>query len=190
MENKLPKRKSTRLQGVDYNSMGAYFITVCVENRNCILSQIVEIARSSNEVANDSQKRAEIMKINVGTGVPDDPQICVKLTEYGRIADKYINRLNNFYDNLSVDNYVIMPNHIHILLRVNEDGTSTSTVQNSIVSRFLSTFKRYCNKEYGKNIWQYRSNDHIIRDRDDYERHVRYICENPKNWMYDELYGE
>ena len=53
----------------------------------------------------------------VGTGVLDCPQI--ELTQYGEIADKYIKQLNDFYEHLSVEKYVIMPNHIHFLLWVN-----------------------------------------------------------------------
>ena len=128
---------------------------------------------------------------SVGTGVPDGPQIL--LTTYGKIADKYIRQISDFYDYLSVASYVIMPNHIHILLRVYEQtegpsGRPVPTVQNSIVSRFVSTFKRFCNKEYGKNIWQPRSYDHIIRDQADFDRHLKYIYENPFGWQKDELY--
>ena len=184
MKDELPKRKSMRLQGFDYSSTGAYFITICTHNRQNILSDIVKAIHADVQVSAQN---------NVGTGVPDGPQTIIELTEYGRIADKYIKRLNDFYGDLSVENYVIMPNHIHMLILVGRDGPSRTpvpTVQNSTISRFISTFKRFCNKEYGKNIWQYRSNDHIIRDREDYDRHVRYICENPQNWIYDELYGE
>lgn len=60
----------------------------------------------------------------------------------------------------------------------------------STVSRFLSTFKRFCNKEYGDNIWQYRSNDHIIRDRQDYIEHLKYIRNNPVRWQHDELFTD
>ena len=58
------------------------------------------------------------------------------------------------------------------------------------MSRFVSTFKRFCNKEYGENIWQRHFNDHIIRNREDYEEHKKYIYENPMRWCYDELYTE
>jgi len=193
---KLKNRKNTRLKGADYNRNQAVFLTICTKERQCLLSKIV------------------------GTGVPDGPQI--ELTEYGQTADKYIHQLNDFYDDLSVESYVIMPNHIHIMLWIKDmengpsrtpvtdgpsrtpvtdgpsrtpitDGPSRTpvpTVQNSVPSRFVSTFKRFCNKEYGKNIWQYRSNDHIIRNRHDYEEHLRYIYENPIRWYYDELYVE
>ena len=76
------------------------------------------------------------------------------------------------------------------------DGQSRTPVPtnieraNSVCSQFVSTFKRFCNKEYGENIWQARFNDHIIRNRDDYEEHVKYIYENPLRWYYDELYAE
>ncbi|MBO5789084.1 MAG: transposase, partial [Clostridia bacterium] len=125
----------------------------------------------------------------------------VDLLPCGKIADKYINQLNDFYHHLMVDRYVIMPNHIHILLFVCEDGassiltngasrTSPPTRQHSAVSQFVSTFKRFCNKAYGENIWQRGFHDHIIRDRHDYEKIVEYIHENPLRWHYDELYAE
>ena len=49
----------------------------------------------------------------------------IELTKYGQIADKYIKQLKNFYNNLSVEEYVIMPNHIHLLLWVKENKNST-----------------------------------------------------------------
>ena len=158
-------RKNTRLQRYDYNTPGAYFLTICTENRRCLLSRIV------------------------GTGVLDGPNI--ELLPYGKVAAKYINQLNEFYDSLCVESYVIMPNHIHILLQILEgpSGTPVPTKQNSIVSQFVSTFKRFCNKEYGQNIWQARSYDHIIRDQADFDKHLQYIYENPFGWEKDEFFS-
>ena len=59
----------------------------------------------------------------VGTGVLDCPQ--PELTRYGEIADKYIKQLNDFYEHLSVEKYVIMPNHIHLLLWLKENKNKT-----------------------------------------------------------------
>jgi len=160
------KRKTPRLKNFDYNTVGVYFIMICTKNRRCLLSRIV------------------------GTGVLDCPQ--VELTESGKIAEKYINQLNGFYEHISVESYVIMPNHIHLLLFIKENGQSRTPVPtraNSVFSKFVSTFKRYCNKEYGENIWQARSNDHIIRNRQDYEEHLQYIYQNPVRWHCDELYS-
>ena len=95
-----------RLKHFDYNTPGAYFITVCTQNRRQILSKIV------------------------GTGVPDCPQI--QLTEYGKVLDKYINQMSSHYESITVDRYVIMPNHFHMILIVNVNGQS-GTVQCSMI---------------------------------------------------------
>ena len=227
--SELKKRKTPRCQGFDYNSVGAYFITICTQDRRCVLSHIVGTGvldcprpcprptRNQPPIVgtgdpDDSCRYNDEPNI-VGTGVLDCPRPCprphpqtnnvhLELTTYGEIADKYIRQLNDFYDHLSIEDYVIMPNHIHLLLCVKENmcggmsekGQSGTPVPtnieraNSACSRFVSTFKRFCNKEYGGNIWQARFNDHIIRNCDDYDRHMNYIRENPIRWYYDELY--
>ena len=162
MNKNFQDRKPTRLNKYDYSKKGAYFLTICTQDRKRILSRVV------------------------GTGVLDGPKI--ELTDYGKIADKYIKQLNDFYEYILIERYVIMPDHIHILLYVKKNGPSGTPVptnQNSTISRFISTFKRFCNKEYGGNIWQYRSYDHVIRDKEDYEKHVKYIYENPIKWYYE-----
>ena len=277
--SELKKRKTPRCQGFDYNSVGAYFITICTQDRRCVLSHVVgtgvpDCPRRFNDeptivgtgvldcprptrnqppivgtgVPDDSCRYNDEPNIAwtgvpdcprptrnqptiVWTGIPDDPcryndepnvvgtgvldcprpcprphpqtnNVHLELTTYGEIADKYIRQLNDFYDHLSIEDYVIMPNHIHLLLCVKENmcggmsekGQSGTPVPtnieraNSACSRFVSTFKRFCNKEYGGNIWQARFNDHIIRNCDDYDKHMNYIRENPIRWYCDELY--
>ena len=174
----LKERKIIRLKNYDYNNAGIYFVTICTKDRQCILSRIV-----GTENANATEARVE-------------------LSEYGKIAEKYIRQLNDFYDFLSVEKYVIMPNHIHFLLYVNQHNNENKAKDNcelelrhsarnanNTFSKFISTFKRFSNKECGQNIWQMRAYDHIIRDYKDYEEHFRYICENPINWHFDELYN-
>ena len=163
-----PNRKRNRLENFDYSRNGAYFITICVKDRKPILS-----------------------KINVGTGVLDCPKI--QLSNYGIISNKYINQLSQFYDNISVDKYVIMPDHIHLLISI-RNGQSWTPVPttrenfkkdttNSVIAKFVSTFKRFCNKEVGHNIWQSRYYDHIIRNQDDYNEKWEYIENNPAKWL-------
>ena len=221
----LKRRKTTRLKGADYNNNGAVFLTICTKDRRCILSRIVGTGlpdgpQGSSMVGTGLSDGPQGSSM-VGTGLSDGPK--VQLTRYGEIADKYINQINDFYSNLSIESYVIMPNHIHIMLWVKGDecgpsgtpvptvkdlcgpsgtpvptvkdlcgpsGTPVPTAQNTIPAKFLSTFKRFCNRECGINIWQYRSYDHIIRNRQDYDEHLRYIYENPMRWYYDELYSE
>ncbi len=155
-----PQRKPNRIEDYDYSQAGAYFITVCTKDRKKILSKIV------------------------GTPVPGCPQM-VELLPYGRIADKYIRQMDAFYDHLSVDQYVIMPDHIHLLITIYEQdghpGTGVPT-RTSETARFVGTFKRFCNKEYGENIWQGRYYDHVIRNQQDYNEIWEYIANNPLKW--------
>ncbi len=174
-EKELPERKSTRLKCFDYSSKGAYFVTICTKNR------------------------AEILSTVVGGDVLDAPD-CIKLLPYGEIAEKYMQQLNDFYDNIKIDSYVIMPDHIHAIIFVNPNRetnqrngasrTSPPTRQHSTIPQVISTFKRFCNKEYGENIWQESYYDHVIRDKNDYETRRKYIYENPIRWRHDKLYVE
>ena len=183
MDNEMPERKRLRLKHFDYGRVGAYFITICTENRRCILSQIV-----GGDVLDAPPKT---MKRTVGGDfdAPNEKHVTryLELLPYGEIADKYIQKLNDFYEHIKVDKYVIMPDHIHILLFLLEnDGasrTSPPTKQHSSVSQFVSTFKRMCNKEYGKNIWQRSYYDHIIRNSEDYDEVRKYINGNPRRWL-------
>ena len=174
MDHTFPKRKTTRLRGYDYNSKGACFLTICTKDRKCILSKIEPFDQA----------------------ISDMPSTV--LTPYGKTVEKVLGQMNKHYEHLSVDHYVIMPNHVHILLQILVDGPSgtpvptekTVTPQNTYVAKFVSAFKRFCNREYGRNVWQARSFDHVIRGKEDYEIHRTYIYENPLKWQYDEMYTD
>ena len=162
-EKELSKRKRIRLENYDYSSCGAYFLTVCTaERRNCFWK-------------------------NVGA-IIDRPQDVV-LSEYGKIVNTAINNIANVYPSLSVDHYVIMPNHIHLLLRVCADECGRPMVAPTM-SRVIKQLKGYVSKQTENALWQKSFYDHIIRNREDYEKHVKYIYENPMRWYYDELYIE
>ena len=159
------QRKQNRLSEYDYSTNGAYFVTICTQDRKKILS-----------------------KISVGTPLPGCPQKAVQLLQHGQIADKYIGQMNAFYENLTVDKYVIMPDHIHLLLTINEpDGHPGRGVptRTSVIARFVGTLKRFCNKEYGENIWQSRYYDHVIRNQQDYNEVWEYIDNNPRKWVLE-----
>ena len=99
---------------------------------------------------------------------------------------------------VKIDRYVIMPDHIHAIILLDSDkyagvskGSSRApTPTNEMLPHIVSTFKRFCNKELGNNIFQRGYIEHIIRDREDYETRTKYIYENPMRWYYDELYTE
>ena len=131
------------------------------------------------------ERKRILCDIVVGTGVLDCPQI--KLHPHGVIAEKYIRQLNDFYKHICVDRYVIMPDHIHFILSIDngQSGRPVPTIdhKNSTVAKFVSTLKRFCNKEYGNNIWQPRYYDHVIRNEEDYRAVWEYMDNNPISWL-------
>ena len=163
----LPKRKPTRLKGYDYSTPGIYFLTVCVKDRKKLLGEIV--------VCGDFDAQQMI------------------LSEYGQILDKYIKLMNGKYAHIKVDKYVIMPNHFHLILSITDykNGASeTAAPYNNETSKFISLLKRYCNREYGENIWQSSCNDHIIRGQKDYQKIWEYIDTNVIRWQKDCFYKD
>ena len=100
--------------------------------------------------------------------------------------------MSHFYNDLEIDKYVIMPNHVHMIVHLVgvKEPAYKSDQANSRISHFVGTFKRFCNKAIGRNIWQPRSHDHIIRGEKDYEKIWEYIDTNPIRWNEDCFYME
>jgi len=133
------------------------------------------------------------------------------LNECGRVAFKYWSEIPEYYENVDIDNFVIMPNHIHGIIIINDvDGVGTeyysvptSNTNNlnddiidkkpfyGLLSNIIKSFKRACticmrqhfdDYEFG---WQRSFHDHIIRDDDDLARIQQYIIDNPLQWYLD-----
>lgn len=161
------KRKSPRLKEYDYSTPGMYFVTICVKNRKQLLGNIV------------------------GDGDFDVPQMI--LSKYGMVLEKYINLMNEKYSHIKIDKYVIMPNHLHLIINITDykNGASeTAAPYNNEMSKFVSLLKRYCNIEYGQNIFQRSFHDHIIRGEEDYKKIWEYIDTNVLKWKQDCFYNE
>ena len=117
------------------------------------------------------------------------------MTKKGQIAKEQLFELEKRFPSLRIDEYVIMPNHIHLIIEIQNDllnGSSGAPAPtNSAVARYVSTLKRFVNKKTKTKLWQRGYHDHIIRDDYDYMYHVQYIDENPKKWLMgkDEYYA-
>ena len=176
----LPKRKSTRLKNFDYSSAGAYFVTICVRDRMQILSEIVRT---------DLTSANKTIGIAVGEGLAP-PEITVKLKPCGEIVKEQLQLIETRFPSVTVEDYVIMPDHIHavIFLHGKAGGASPSPTLDDVICAFKSLTSRSCKQKYGiEKIFQRSSAEHIVRDREDYETRRKYIYENPKRWYYKYL---
>ncbi len=167
----LPHRQNIRLKGFDYSSKGIYFITICVKDKHELLGSI-DVGAIIN--------RPQQSEMNVNR---------VILSEYGMITDCAIRAIPIHYSNVVVDKYVIMPNHIHMLLHVNDlESAGRLIIAPTSMSVVIQQLKRQISKQMGFSMWQKSYHDHIVRDEIDYLRISRYIDENPQKWLEDMYY--
>ena len=157
MDNIFPKRKENRLNGYDYSSCGAYFITVCTKNKE------------------------KLFWHNVGAtcGRPDNQY---ELSEYGLIVQGEFESLFCAYESVRLDKYVIMPDHIHMIICIVPDEFGRPQVAPT-VSRVIQQFKGAVTKKIGFPLWQKGYYDHIIRGQQDYDEIWQNIDENPLKWF-------
>ena len=156
----LPKRKQNRLTEYDYSTPHAYFITICTNNRR------------------------NLFWMNTGAIIHDPKE--VKLSKYGMIVDASIKEISKHYPAVSVDNYAIMPNHVHLLLQIHTDCGGRSMIAPTI-STVVRLMKGSVSKQVGFSVWQKGFHDHVVRNETDYQEIWKYIAGNPVKWVEHSL---
>ena len=173
--NATEKRKQNRIPGYNYSSNGAYFITICTQHRKSILS-----------------------RINVGS---IHESTVIELSRYGKIVDDVITTLPTKF-NIQIDNYVIMPNHIHLLITIDDDKyenrferairesplQSRSTLSKIVGYLKMNTSKMIHSINPDIDVWQRSYYDHVVRNEKDYLIHFEYIETNPIKWETDDYF--
>ncbi|MGN0650633.1 MAG: transposase [Oscillospiraceae bacterium] len=169
-------RKRIRLANYDYSTNGIYFITICTKNRENLFWQHPPVGATSG-------------RPTIGSPLSDSNNIGSEhLTELGKEAEESVLMIPAAYrGNVNVGDYVIMPNHIHLILVINRQGPAADENPPTI-SCVIKQYKGVVSKLAGCSIWQKSFYEHIIRSEDEYIRIVQYIEENPENWEQDSLY--
>ncbi|MEA3365412.1 MAG: transposase, partial [Candidatus Hydrogenedentes bacterium] len=166
-------RQSMRLPGYDYSDPGAYFVTICTQNRECLLGQIIGDKMQLNkwgEVAHEEWFRSQQIRYEI---------------------------------RLDPNEFVVMPNHIHGIVCICEDHVVGATGRSPLpthvsnprgpISRslgaFIAGFKSAVTKQInqlrgrpGIPVWQRNYFEHIIRNENELSRIREYIISNPSNW--------
>jgi REP element-mobilizing transposase RayT len=178
-------RHSIRLKGYDYSQPGAYFVTLCTWQRECLFGEI----------------HADEMQLSAA----------------GKVAAYYWKRIPVHFPTTSLDEWIIMPNHLHGIIilgtgdasagqdirqgiRFSADasplqpqrpiGTASGSL-GAILQNYKSITSRKINPLEGSQsstVWQRNYYDHIIRDEQEWERISAYIRTNPTHWKDDQEY--
>jgi putative transposase len=176
MPAKTHPRVAMRLKRYDYAQSGAYFVTICLQDRLCLFGEV-----------------------SAGLLVPN---------QYGALVEQAWNDLPNHYPHVTLDQFVVMPNHIHGIIILTDVGAGFKPAPMAIgpnpaplkrhglpeIIRALKTFSARRINEIrqlpGVPVWQRNYYEHIIRSEEDYTRIAEYIIDNPRRWSEDSLHPE
>ncbi|MFH1395040.1 MAG: transposase [Candidatus Omnitrophota bacterium] len=126
------------------------------------------------------------------------------LNSAGKMVDTVIKELPKYYSCLLLDEHIIMPNHAHMIIGLNQNKlfntgqargpVPTQLSLSDIICRLKSlTTNKYikCVNDkqwpiFNKHLWQRSFYDHIIRNEVSLNKIREYIISNPVNWAEDE----
>jgi len=190
---------SARLSTWDYSSNGAYFITICMANRQHFLGYIIngemhlsEIGKKVYKCWHDTPNHFPHFYLDEFIIMPNHVHGIVL------IENPYIDNGNGFN--------VVETRHA-LSLRKTDTGQSKpekteepkqphprfrnpgKNTLSSMIGSFKSSVTRYCNENKLPFGWQSRFHDHIIRDNDEFHRIRIYIMNNPANWETDKFFS-
>ena len=172
-EKKLPMRKSTRLKEYDYSSPGAYFVTICTGDRKEYFWQNdLDVEKFSWSFVGANCVRPKNLPLSYA----------------GKIVMDELEHWNNTYKDVYIHSYVIMPNHVHIMVVILPDECGRPQVAPTL-GRMVKQFKGAVTKKIGMPVWQKSFMEHIVRDKQDFDIRSKYIYENPLKWQFDELFS-
>ncbi len=179
---------SARLKNWDYGSNGAYFITICTQNREHFFGEIVETQFIASEIGTLAEKfwmeiPQHFSYIELGNFVVMPNHVHGIL-----IIDKNVKTLQC---NVSENESPVETLHCNVSTNKNEQMANISP-KSGTISTILRSYKsvvtknaRFIHAEFG---WQPRFHDHIIRNAPEWERIQTYIENNPMNWKEDKFY--
>lgn len=180
-------RKSIRLKGYDYSKDGAYFVTICTQNRQCVFGNI----RDGVFIPNEAGKMVK--------------QVWDESTDFYPIKHgEFVVMPNHVHAIIILENDVgagpcaCPPKKNNEPLTGQPQGVAPTMTLPDVVHRYKTmTTTRYIHgiRNYGwsafeKRLWQRNYYEHIIRDEEEYLALSDYILNNPKNWEKDKLFCE
>ena len=126
----------------------------------------------------------------------------MRLNQYGEVAHKYFEAIPQHFDNAAVDEFVVMPNHVHGVIFLSDVGarhavppTRSQRFGHSVVgslATIVRSFKSIVSKRIndsrktpGEPVWQRNYYEHVIRNERSLQRIREYIVNNPQRWDFD-----
>jgi len=141
------------LKEYDYSQPWEYFVTICVHNRESLLSEI---------------KNGK-MELNIA----------------GQIIEKWWLELPHKFSNIKIDEYIIMPNHLHGIIIIVEKHKIIQWFKTMTANEYIRKGKQNKLTPFHGKFWKCNYCEHIIRNEDELQKIIEYIQNNPLKWHLD-----
>jgi len=175
-------RRSIRLQHYDYSSVGAYFVTICTFERECLFGEVVDndiCLNGMGQIVQDEWLRTAEMRKNI-------------------ILDEFVVMPNHFHGIIHIRDPVgahcMRPDHkkrtdverahVGAPLRRRKSGSI-----GSIIAGFKSAVTKRINQlrdNPGAPVWQRNYYERVIRNDQELQSIQQYVVDNPAKWQEDE----
>ena len=168
-----PSRKHNRLPDYDYGQEGSYFVTLCTQNRARLFKIETPVRNGLCAVSGNEN----------GTAHRPCP------AKGNSIIHKWIRETENKFPNVSIDKYVVMPDHLHLIVTIRERqaGRSLPDVmqffKTMTTNEYIRGVKDGALTPFHSKLWQKSYYDHVIRNQQDYNEIWEYIENNPTKWI-------
>jgi putative transposase len=163
-------RRSIRLKDYDYSQAGAYFITICTQNRECLFGEIINGKMILNGYGE--------MVLKCWSDLPNH--------YYNLILDSFVLMPNHLHG------IMYIPVNVGAGLKPAPTRASKKTHGLPEFVRALKTFSARRINEIrntpGISVWQRNYYERVIRDESELNKIREYIINNPLNWETDENY--
>jgi len=187
----MKNRKRNRLKNYDYSKDNLYFVTICVHNRLCCFGSVNSIGTGRDLSVHHSNENHS--NENHSNENHSNEKIKMELNKYGLIVQEKMNWLMDQYEYVDIHNYVIMPNHIHLILEIDRLRVIGKEIKIKSLSGLIGALKTTTSKlihleGFLDFAWQRSFYDHIISDEKAYSNISNYIDNNPEKWSVDTLH--
>jgi putative transposase len=181
------RNDSTRLKNWDYGSSAFYFVTICTKNRERYFGDIV-----ANHIGAQCNSGVVVgTQHNDGVVVGTQNFASLRATEIGMIANQYWNAIPQHFPFVELDEFIVMPDHIHGILHFNvENRQWTKNIFGpqsrnlaSVIRGYKAGVKKYATINNIEFFWQTRFYEHIVRSNSRLNIIRQYIKNNPTQWI-------
>lgn len=169
----MESRRPSRLEGFDYSKDGSYYITLFVKQGCMMLWSLESVWAISNRPKQDEP-------------LPQDFPV---LSQYGKATEKYIKEIAAHYPGAKVREYVIMPNHVHMIIRLEcpKDSSGRLLIVPTSVPTIIQQLKQAITKSVKTSLWAKGYIDRVIRNEKEEALLTEYIKNDPNNWLSDDM---